>query len=471
MMHKIFSCMLRNKPSTNTAVVFVFSEGIQRRPKSPTGSEPKRRPRSMSEPSSFKRFMHRLSFRRRSRRAKKPKWKTGSLGLEMDAEGESGSTPRLHTVRSFSKDGSRQDIAKNNTSGPSRYGEHEAGAGSPAGATCASVLVDVRANPVAEANDGSRRWQTNGQTIHSSDSEENSRKSEKEMARNRESEDLCDSRNRAAKTSVEMKKSLSIRPPRTEGLAASEDDLSVWQRRSALLLNTDDMIEQGFIKIKPRRSSDSSTGGGAEGNNDRWRDASEPGEGLRKARSNTIGSRRRMPNLTIEITPSGSDSALNQYVNVAQPVKHKVIPQLKQGQWDRYDSDENVYHRLEAVVGPLGYENVPGKSKSVTSLSDTSYRNLPATFPNGGHSYENVSGAPSDAGRMHYVNVKKRQKSFNANYIRVEGSGPSTPIQTESNYSPVSRKPNVNTDYREIDPEKTRLLREMAEQRERAKKN
>ena len=443
----------------------------------------------MSEPSGFKRFMHRLSFRRRSRRPKKPKWKTGSLGRQLDVEGESGSTPRLYIVKSLSNDGSRQDITKNSTSDPLRSaslsdGEYQAAAGSPAGATSASVLVDVRPHPVAEANGGSTGRQTNGQTIHSSDSEDYSRKTKKEGARNRENEDFCDSGNRVAKTSVEMKESLSIRPARTDGLAASEDDLSVWQRRSALLLNTDDMIEQGFIKIKPvqrRRSSDSSTEGGAEGNNDPARDASMPAEagkepavGLRQARANTIGSRRRMPNLTIEITPSGSDSALNQYVNVAHTVKNKQIPKLKQGEWDRYDSEENVYHRLEAVVGPLGYENVPGKSKSVNSLSDASYRNLPATFPNGGHSYENVSGAPSESARMHYVNVeaKKRKNAFNANYIRVEGSaGPATPIQSDSNYSPVSRKPNVNTDYREIDPEKTRQLRELAEQRQRAKKN
>lgn len=455
------------------------AEGLQRRPKlNSPGSEPTRRPRSMSEPSSFKRFMHRLSFRRRkSRRPKKPKSKTGSLTRPLDA------TPQLrNNAKSLSEEGNIQDIANASTGNLSRSasdGGYQVGR-TPVGAASANASVDVRQNSKASCDERTGR-QTNGnvciegETIRPSGSQEISTKREREVVRNGGAERGCDSGNKAAKTSMEMKESLSSHQAqiRTDGLVGSPDDLSVWQRRSALLPNTDDMIQQGFIKTKPmeRCSADSSAGGAGSNNNpqrDEWEE--EPTEaGMRQSRSSTIGSRRRMPNLTIEITPSGSDPSLNQYVNVAQPVKNKLIPKLKQGEWDRYDSEENVYHRVDAVVGPLGYENLPAvKSKSVTSL-DTSYRNLPATYPNGGHSYENVSGAP-DTGRMHYVNVdaKKRQ---NVNYIRVEGSGPSTPV-LEPSYSPVSRKPNVYADYAEIDAEKTKQLRELAEQRvERVKYN
>lgn len=483
----------------------MFLEGLQRRPKLNSPSGP--RPRSMSEPSGFKRFMHRLSFRRKSRRPKNPKWKTDSFNRRLGVEAENTSAAQLRKGSDLSGEGSGQDFPENHATEPSLKilrstsipeGEYGSGANSPGAASVTgsssprlevgNVLGDVGQNksddPIRGAQDSEKRSnterrQTNttgqarnseGKTRQSPGSQQNSTRIKQEVVANGVSEPSRDSGNARTKPSQEMKESLSTGDVKTLGYqGTSEDDLKVWQRRSAMLLNTDDMIEQGFIKTKStelRSNAGDSKAGDVKGNDSTKSDASvnQPDQGAAaQVRRNTTGSRRKKPNLTIEITPSGSDPALNQYVNISQPVKSKQLYKLKQGEWGQYDSDENVYHRLEAVVGPPGYENVPkAKSQSVNSL-DTSYRNLPGTYPNGGHSYENVSGVPGGTRSMHYVNIQAT-KPQNVNYIKVEGSGPPTPISTDSNHSPNSRKHNANTDYTEIDVEKTKQLRELAEQ-------
>lgn len=282
--------------------------------------------------------------------------------------------------------------------------------------------------------------------------------------------DKCetDAGSNGCKESDSVKASLSI--PGAD--AQSAEDATIWQRRSALFLNADDMIREGFMKPKQsdRRSSDPPKRNGEGGDSSGASSEARPFEGVGiQARRNTSGNRGKRPMLTIEITPSGSEPSLNQYVNVPEQPKVKQLARLQPGEWDRYDSEENVYHHLDKVIGQPGYQNVPGSENVINSNSlNSSYQNVAGRIPDA-HSYENVAGAGNG---MHYINVEaKTQQSVN--YIKVSGSGPPTPVQKNPSFS---RSRKENSDYTEIDFVKTKRLGEMSrearkERVERVKKS
>ena len=421
--------------------MFCFAEGLQR---PATVSSPRApRPRSMSEPSGFKRFMQRLSIRRKSRRPKSAKWQEkASHRAEIESSSSAGSpekkTPfgegslRYESTKNGAAKGSENHLSPES---PDERKSHESATSSSAGVSPSPSEGVLSSHE--QTDTGRRISSENIKTVNGVNKAEN--------GGNHESEHECEIDAGICKDTV--KGLLSVPGAETQ----NNEDATIWQRRSALFLNTDDMIREGLMKKQSdRRSSDPPTRNG-EGNNNSGAVGSFEGTGI-QARRNTSGNRGKRPMLTIEITPSGSEPSLNQYVNVPEKPKMKQVTRLQPGEWDRYDSEENVYHHLDKVIGQPGYQNVPGSENTVTSSSlNNSYQNV-VGLPNA-HSYENVAGARNE---MHYINVEAKQQAVN--YIKVSGSGPPTPIQKNQSFS--SRK--GNPDYTEIDFVKTKRLREMS---------
>ncbi len=386
----------------------------------------------MSEPSGFKRFMQRLSIRRKSRRPKSAKWQeTASRRAEIESSSSAGS-PEKKT--NFGEGSLQHASAKN---GPAKGSEnHHLSPESPDERKSQESATSSSAGVSPSTSEGVL-------SSHEQTDAGDHRASPEDMKRvNGEHE--CE---------IDVKGSLSVPGADTQ----NEEDATIWQRRSALFLSTDDMIGAGFMKPKQsdRRSSDPPTRNG-EGNNNSGAVAPPgaiEGTGI-QARRNTSGSRGKRPMLRIEITPSGSEPSLNQYVNVPEKPRQKQVARLQPGEWDRYDSEENVYHHLDKVIGQPGYQNLPGSQKTISSSSlNNSYQNVAGRLPDA-HSYENVAGARSE---IHYINVEAKQQQA-VNYIKVAGSGPPTPIQKNQSFS--SRK--GNPDYTEIDFVRTERLAEMS---------
>jgi hypothetical protein len=409
----------------------------------------------MSEPSGFKRFMQRLSIRRRSRRPKSPKWQEkASHRAEIESSSSAGS-PEKKT--NFGGGSLQHASAKNgaakgseNHLSPESLNERK----SQGSATSSSAGISPSASDgVLSSHEQADTGDSTSEDMRRVNGVYHTENASKDNAGEHECE--IDAGKGVCKDHGDVKGSLSVPGADTQ----NDVDATIWQRRSALFLNTEDMIREGLIKTKQsdRRASDPPTRNG-EGNNNSGAVASPEaisfeGTGI-QARRNTSGSRGKRPMLTIAITPSGSEPSLNQYVNVPEKPKAKQVARLQPGEWDRYDSEENVYHHLDKVIGQPGYQNLPGSEKTMSSTSlNNSYQNLAARLPSA-HSYENVAGARNE---IHYINVEAKQQQA-VNYIKVSGSGPPTPIQKNPSFS--SRK--GNPDYTEIDFVKTKRLGEMS---------
>ena len=428
---------------TNVSFI-VLTEGLQRpaKPNSPRAP----RPRSMSEPSGFKRFMQRLSIRRKSRRPKSPKWHEQARRSAIESSSSAGS-PEKET--NFGEESLQHMPAEN---GAARGSGNHLSPESPdeiksQGSTTSSS-PGVSPSPSDGGLSGHDRADASNST---EDTKRINGTSHTEGGKEHECE--IDAGSNGCQESDSVEASLSI--PGAD--AQNADDATIWQRRSALFLNADDMIREGLMKVKQsdRRSSDPPKRNGEGSDNSGVTSEAKPFEGVGiQARRNTSGSRGKRPMLTIEITPSGSEPSLNQYVNVPEQPRVKQLARLQPGEWDRYDSEENVYHHLDKVIGQPGYQNVPGSENVVNSNSvNSSYQNVAGRLPDA-HSYENVAGAGNG---MHYINVEAKPHQ-SVNYIKVAGSGPPTPIQKNPSFS--SRK--GNSDYTEIDFVKTKRLGEMS---------
>ena len=390
----------------------------------------------MSEPSGFKRFMQRLSIRRKSRRPKSAKWQEKARHRsEIESSGSAEKT--------FGDAQNGAAKASANDHGPESPDETK----SQGSATSSSTGISPSPSDGVLSSHGHADTSDNTSPVHTKKLNGISHTSStKDKTIKNECE--VDAGNGVCNENIVA--SFSIPDPDTQ----NGEDLTIWQRRSALFLNTDDLIREGFMKEKKtdRRCSDPPTAN-AEGNNNSGGATSFEGTGI-QARRNTSGNRAKRPMLTIEITPSGSEPSLNQYVNVPEKPRIKQITRLQPGEWDRYDSEENVYHHLDKVIGQPGYQNVPGSEKTISSHSlDNSYQNVVGRLPDA-HSYENVAGTRNE---MHYINVEAKQQQ-SVNYIKVAGSGPPTPLQKNPSFN--SRK--GNSDYTEIDFVKTRQLGEMS---------
>lgn len=369
--------------------------------------------------------MQRLSIRRRSRRPKSPKWQKKASRTEIENSCSAGSP-----------------VEKNTNFHDESFGRVQAGSNGTS--TVGSENHLSPESPDEKKPRGSGSFASVGISPSPSSG----------LLCNDEKEDTCDG-NMKMMNGIGHPENVVVSPVDTSGFASSlsapgaDVDATIWQRRSALFLNTDDMVREGFMK------TNGPPVGNVEGSNDsRTVDtASFEGSGI-QARRNTSGSRGKRPMLTIEITPSGSNPSL-QYVNVpAEKPRANQASRLHPGEWDRYDSEENVYHRLDKVIGQPGYQNLPGADKTMSSTSlSNSYQNVAGRLP-GAHSYENVVGAPSE---IHYINVEAKQQQA-VNYIKVAGSGPPTPVQKNPSFN--SRK--ANSDYSEIDFVKTKRLGEMS---------
>ena len=433
--------MLIVKLTTHVSFI-ILTEGLQRpaKPNSPRAQ----RPRSMSEPSGFKRFMQRLSIRRKSRRPKSPKWHDkASRRSEIESSSSAGS-PDKNT--SFGEGSLPHVSAKN---GAARGSGNHLSPESPdeikSQGSATSSSPGVSPSPSDGGLSGHEHADARGSTEDT--------KGVNGVSHAEDGECKIDAGNDGCKDSDNVKASLSIPGADTE----NAEDATIWQRRSALFLNADDMIREGLMKPKQsdRRSSDPPRRNGEGSDNSGAFSEAKPFEGVGiQARRNTSGNRGKRPMLTIEITPSGSEPSLNQYVNVPEQPRMKPVARLQPGEWDRYDSEENVYHHLDKVIGQPGYQNVPGSENVINSNSlNSSYQNVAGRLPDA-RSYENVAGAGNG---MHYINVEAKPQQ-SVNYIKVAGSGPPTPIQKNPSFN--SRK--ANPDYTEIDFVKTNRLREMS---------
>ena len=430
--------------------MFCFTEGLQRPAKLNSPRAP--RPRSMSEPSGFKRFMQRLSIRRKSRRPKSAKWQekashraeiesSSSAGSPEKTTHSGGASLRYAATKNGAAKGSENRLSPES---PDERKSQESGTSSSAGVSPSASEGVLSGHELAD-------------TSHRTSPEDIRKLNGVRKAENGGKDDhVCEIDAGVCKGDDNVKGSLSVPGADTQ----NAEDPTIWQRRSALFLSSDDMIREGLIKTKQsdRRSSDPPTRNG-EGNNNSGTVGSFEGTGI-QARRNTSGNRAKRTMLTIKITLSGSEPSLNQYVNVPEmnvPEKAKIkqVATLQPGEWDRYDSEENVYHHLDKVIGQTGYQNLPGSENTVSSSSlNNSYQNVAGRLPDA-HSYENVAGARNE---IHYINVEAKPPQQAVNYIKVSGSGPPTPIQKNQSFN--SRK--GNPDYTEIDFVKTRRLGEMS---------
>ena len=423
-------------------------DGIQKSTKLNSLRAP--RPRSMSEPSGFKRFMQRLSIRRKSRRPKSSKWKesTGPTDIKIN-----NAVASAEDVAHFGEGSLKNnDAIKRSKNDPN------------------PESTDKRKSNESVASSSSGISPSPSDGILSCDMENHGRISPGDIRTLNGNKHDDERQGQDAGEKKESTK-LSLLDTNTQ----NGNDMSIWQRRSALFLNTDDMIREGFMKSKQSDQRSSDVPANEERNHNNELTESSEGKALEgtgiQARRNTSGNRVRRPMLTIQITPSLSQPSLNQYVNVPEKPHVRDITRLQPGVWDRYDSEESVYHNLDRVIGgPSGYQNLPGSGENTHIVSSTanSYQNVAARLPDA-RSYENVAGPRSD---MHYINVDAKQNNSSVNYIKVSGSGPSTPIQKNQSFN--SKK--GNPDYTEIDFVKTKRFREMSsevkkEKVERVKKS
>ena len=431
-------------------VLFLCIEGLQR----PVNSPRAPRPRSMSEPSGFKRFMQRLSIRRKSRRPKTPKWKDKTSDRAGIESCSSAGSPEKNT--NFSEGSLEQVFTKN---GDAKGSGNHLSPDSPDKRQSQESAMSSSPGVSPSTSDGVLSSHEPGDESTSSEDIKKARMTEINQAKDSiiVGEHEVDARSAVSKDmsdAVVQSSVLSVADHQ------NDEDPTIWQRRSAFFPNTDDMIREGLMKTKePDRRLSDPPQRSPEGNNNSQVTSPEgrsfEGAGI-QARRNTSGNRGKRPMLTIEITPtqSGSEPSLvNQYVNLPEKPKVKQVARLQPGEWDRYDSEENVYHHLDKVIGQPGYQNVPGSEKTLSSTSlNNSYQNVAGRLPDA-RSYENVAGR----GEIHYINVEaKLQQSVN--YIKVAGSGPPTPIQKNPSFN--MRK--ANPDYTEIDFDKTRRLGEMS---------
>ena len=399
--------------------------------------------------------MQRLSIRRKSRRPKSPKWQ------EKDSRSAGSPEKNAHLGERVTTENGAAKGSGNHLSPESPDERKSQGSATSSGSTSSPGVSPSPSDGLLSSHTHAEI----GNTSYSPGAANSSEAHVNGLIQTAHCAHPCetDAGRRVCKEKKEnaLNGSLSVPGP--------DDDPTIWQRRSALLLNMDDMIREGLMKAREsdRRSSDP-----AERNAEGYRNSGAvasseercfEGIGI-QARRNTSGNRVKRPMLTIEIAPSGSEPSLNQYVNVPEKPKMKQVTKLQPGEWDRYDSDENVYHHLDKVIGqPGGYQNVPGSEKNMSSTSlNNSYQNVAGRLPDA-HSYENVAGARNE---IHYINVEAKPNQ-SVNYIKVSGSGPPTPIQKNLNQSFSSRK--GNPDYAEIDIVKTKRLQEMSREAKKEK--